>query len=106
IFHHKGKNLGFLLKELPEEKAGLLVVKLQPCGSASGRFVDQDGKPVAGSRVALHGAGDVTTDKDGRFRAEGLIPGMKYDLFHPIALCAIASPFGVRNLGKIEDGGR
>src|SRR5262249_15806976 len=55
IFHHKGKNLGFLLKELPDEKAGPLIVKLLPCGSVSGRFVDQDGKPVAGSRFNLHG---------------------------------------------------
>src|SRR5262249_48654157 len=48
IFHHKGKNLGFFLKELPAEKDDPFTVKLQPCGSASGRFVDSDGVPQAG----------------------------------------------------------
>src|SRR5262249_33125919 len=86
LFHHKDKNLGFFLKELPDEQAGPLVVKLQPCGSASGRWVDPDGQPVAGARVqvsALHGVGghqQVTTDKEGRFRVEGLVPGVEYDL--------------------------
>ena len=47
-FHHKGKNLGLFLKELPDEKAGPLIVRLQPCGSISGRLVDPDGQTLPG----------------------------------------------------------
>jgi hypothetical protein len=90
VFHHKEKNLGFYLKDLRDEEARPLAIKLQPCGSASGRIVDRDGQPVAGRRVLVQGRalrimGDagggsqwVTTDKDGRFRAEGLVPGQEY----------------------------
>jgi hypothetical protein len=85
LFLHKDRNLGFVLKELPKEKSGPLTVALQPCGSVSGRFVDQDGKPVVGSRVSVSPKSwscldrlEVTTDKDGRFRLKGLVPGMEY----------------------------
>jgi len=88
LFFHKEKNLGFYLKELPGEKDGPLTVKLQPCGAAFGRMVDRDGKPVAGMRLnfaAVVWAGtvgappqSVTTDKEGRFRVEGLVPGYGY----------------------------
>jgi RNA polymerase sigma factor (sigma-70 family) len=82
-FHHKGKNLGLLLKELPNEKSGPLTVRLQPCGSISGRLLDPDGGPLAGGQVnvmpdGMNGLWLVTADKEGRFRAEGLIPGWKY----------------------------
>jgi RNA polymerase sigma factor (sigma-70 family) len=86
VFYHKDKNLGFFLKELRPDTTGPLTVKLQPCGSVSGRVVDQDGQPVAGGRIQVLGMGlnslaeaqVVTTDKEGRFRAEGLVPGQEY----------------------------
>jgi uncharacterized protein (DUF1501 family) len=46
VSYHKDKNLGFFLKDLRGDTSGLLTVKLQPCGSASGRMVDRDGQPV------------------------------------------------------------
>jgi hypothetical protein len=62
-----------------------LKVQLQPCGSATGRLVDKDGQPLSGValnvyRFALIGPGgaEAKTDKDGRFRIEGLAPGQKY----------------------------
>jgi RNA polymerase sigma factor (sigma-70 family) len=90
VFYHREKNLGFYLKDLRGEISGSITVKLQPCGSASGRVVDEDGQPVA--RLEVHVIGralrimgeagggyqTVTTDKDGRFRAEGLVPGQEY----------------------------
>jgi protocatechuate 3,4-dioxygenase beta subunit len=89
-FHHKDKNLGAFLKGLPPEKDGPLIVKLRPCGSLSGRIVDQDGQPIAGFRGGfspskpgggyLDGPG-FTTDKEGRFRVEGLVPGLEYSFF-------------------------
>jgi hypothetical protein len=95
VFYHKEKNLGFYLKDLRGETADPLTVKLQPCGSASGRVLDRDGQPVAGLRAVLdrvdyhgrigHGRSDgeggcqvIITDKDGRFRVEGLVPGQEY----------------------------
>jgi Carboxypeptidase regulatory-like domain len=86
VFYHKDKNLGFFVKELRGDTSGPLTVKLQPCGSASGRVVDPDGQPVAGLRLhvpgrAVRSIGEdrwVTTDNEGRFRAEGLVAGQEY----------------------------
>ncbi len=98
VFHHKAKNLGRLL-EIRETEDGLLSVQLQPCGSASGRIVDQTGKPLSGLSICFCQAinnlsdspffpagGKVTTNRDGRFRAEGLVPGVKYHLTRPLVL--------------------
>jgi RNA polymerase sigma factor (sigma-70 family) len=90
VFYHKDKNLGFYVKELRGVPSAPLTIKLQPCGSTSGRIIDPDGQPVAGLRLTVQGcalpifgvAGGgsqlVTTDKEGRFRAEGLVPGQEY----------------------------
>jgi protocatechuate 3,4-dioxygenase beta subunit len=89
VFLHKEKNLGCFVKEWRRATDGPLTVTLQPCGSASGRVVDQDGQPVAGLRIDLMGMGAgeigatldrqvVTTDKEGRFRVERLVPGQRY----------------------------
>jgi hypothetical protein len=87
-FHHKGKNLGSFVKELPAEKDGPFIVKLQPCGSVSGRIVDSDGQPVAGFRgefsVGHWGQYQFTTDKEGRFRVEGLVAGLGYSVWQSI----------------------
>ncbi len=90
VFYHKEKNLGFYLKDLRGDSTVPLTVKLQPCGSASGRILDPDGAPVAGLHLVVQGRalpifGDagggsqlLTTDKEGRFRAVGLVPGQEY----------------------------
>jgi protocatechuate 3,4-dioxygenase beta subunit len=110
VFYLKEKNLGFLVKELRGEPSGPLTVKLQPCGSVSGRVVDQDGQPVAGFRLsvsgmALHWAGDyvwVTTDKGGRFRAAGLVPGQEYWVWDPGGLPRVFARVRVEP-GKLKD---
>jgi RNA polymerase sigma factor (sigma-70 family) len=90
VFFHKDKNLGFFLKDLHGNPSEPVTVRLQPCGSASGRIVDEDGKPLASLRLSVQGRalptlGEegggfqlVTADKDGRFRVDGLIPGQPY----------------------------
>ena len=96
VFYHKEKNLGFFLKELPADQREPLTIKLQPCGSATGRVVDADGKPVADRFLELYQTPAVDgrvaallpnrmveftkTDRDGRFRANGLVPGVRYHL--------------------------
>jgi RNA polymerase sigma factor (sigma-70 family) len=77
-FQHTAKNLGYWLKELPDEEAGPLLIKLQPCGSISGRLVDADGVPrVTNGRVYI-GWPPFTVDKDGRFHVQGIVPGLAY----------------------------
>jgi RNA polymerase sigma factor (sigma-70 family) len=108
IFHHKGKNLGFFLKELPAEKADPFTVQLQPCGSVSGRIVDQDGEPVAEARSSGGVAGrgwialEVTTDKNGRFHAKGLVPGLGYWILRPKVAATLLVQFKVEP-GKHKD---
>jgi hypothetical protein len=84
VFYHKEKNLGFFLKEPPGQQSDPLTVKLQPCGSVSGRLVDVDGQPLANKRLHILDDGSrfdlVTADKEGRFRIEGLVPGVRYTL--------------------------
>src|SRR5262249_12408338 len=90
VFYHKEKQLGYYLKDIGAKSANPLTIKLQRCGSASGRVVDEDGQPVA--RVELHVTGDtfgglgepsggahqILTDKDGRFHVAGLVGGQAY----------------------------
>ena len=79
-------------------------VKLEPLGTATGKLVDPDGKPLAGAKVfgshqvrasigrqfpgllALSQGGQssvdilTATDAEGRFRVSNLIPGFTYNL--------------------------
>jgi hypothetical protein len=88
-FLQRDKKLGFFLTEMPDEKVGPLTVTLQPCGSVSGRIVDRDGQPLAGFRLDVSSKSfwgvrvEATTDKDGRFRAGGLVPGAEYTVWLP-----------------------
>jgi hypothetical protein len=84
LFYHKEKNLGFY-KEITGEEPEPLKIRLQHCGSATGRIVDKDEQPVP--ELPLHsyrasyigpGGAEVKTDKDGRFHVTGLVPGQTY----------------------------
>ncbi len=73
-----------------------LTVRLEPWGTLAGRIIDEDGQPMAGVRIQLsfhHSTffrpvtwwasqmgEEVQTDKEGRFRAEGITPGMRFRL--------------------------
>jgi RNA polymerase sigma factor (sigma-70 family) len=115
VFQHRGKSLGYCLKELPDEKHGPLTIKLQPCGSISGRIVDADGMPAASGRVYVQGyawAGDPgapfpTLDKEGRFHVKGLVPGLEYsvnDNKRPMILLdgIVVEPGKNKDLGDIK----
>jgi hypothetical protein len=67
-----------------------LTVKLQPCGTIVGRVVDDERKPRTDVEIFSTirerpdpERGDLrqkpTVDSQGRFRIEGLVPGVKYD---------------------------
>ncbi|HEV3339562.1 MAG TPA: carboxypeptidase-like regulatory domain-containing protein [Pirellulales bacterium] len=86
-----------LIVELPEKKLaayrvvrgdedGPIEVRLQPCGSIVGRLVDEDGEPVANRMIGVGRPRYAppeftpTTDAQGRFRVDGLVPGLEYEV--------------------------
>jgi hypothetical protein len=111
-FVHPDKGLG-LFKQIPAEGDKPLTVQLQPCGSATGRILDNDGQPLANVVVRI-GHVQVKTGADGRFRADGLVVGMQYHaegvdrVRHPPFFTAIRiEPGEVKELGDVtlNDGG-
>jgi RNA polymerase sigma factor (sigma-70 family) len=96
-FVHVEKNLAGSVVVKSNDK-GPLVVKLVPAGALTGRLVILDGKPITdGEVIALYQfigqperrkvdstAGTLPSrirpDKDGKFRIEGLVPGLTYYL--------------------------
>jgi RNA polymerase sigma factor (sigma-70 family) len=91
-FLHRERRLsGSLI--LRGEFQGPIEVKLEPWGTVTGRLVDEAGQPRAGvelgwpsnqKRRVEEGPGSLPehakTDADGRFRLEGLAPGLRYEL--------------------------
>ncbi len=91
VFRHEEKNLtGFVIARGDEH--GPLTVRLQPAGTVTGRLLDDDGQPRRRVRISVgyakrpFGPGDYSPyldrplGDDGRFRIQGLIPGVAYDL--------------------------
>jgi RNA polymerase sigma factor (sigma-70 family) len=88
FLHQERKLIGHAVVRGDEK--GPLTVRLAPWGTLTGRLVDEQGKPLADVRVNLHalslpapGLGSLQefrTDKEGRFRVEGLLPGLKHKL--------------------------
>jgi hypothetical protein len=76
-FVHEGKKLAGFVTVHGDEK-GPLQVRLQPWGTLTGRVVTPEGEPLTGVRISCGYAGDDFPDKQGRFRIEGLTPGLKY----------------------------
>jgi protocatechuate 3,4-dioxygenase beta subunit len=99
---HPEKKLARMLTVRPDE-AGPLTMRLEPTGALVGRIVDAEGKPLVGLKVSgllsfkpedAEGLPaelrfnaqtwrnlinvNATTDKDGKFHVEGLVPGLKY----------------------------
>jgi RNA polymerase sigma factor (sigma-70 family) len=82
-FVHESKRLVGSIKVRGDAK-GPLTVKLEPWGVVSGRLVAAEGKPQVGALLqvaeGLLPNSQFQTDKDGRFRIEGLASGAKYTL--------------------------
>jgi RNA polymerase sigma factor (sigma-70 family) len=104
VFIHPEKKLA-RVHMLRGDEAGPLKVQLQPLGTLTGRIVDAGGKPLEGLKVSAQMStkqedskhlpaeilfdypawskltnGKATTDREGKFRIEGLVPGLKYFL--------------------------
>jgi hypothetical protein len=93
-FLHGERKLATLVTVRGDEKEPL-IVRLAPASAITGRLLDRDGKPIAGADIVPRDAAAVDkreaervsrsmtpprTDKDGRFRLEGLFPGMKINI--------------------------
>jgi RNA polymerase sigma factor (sigma-70 family) len=109
-------------------ETGPLTVRLQPWGTITGRIIDDEGKPRGGVGL-MNGRGGTDPGRpaeqgvlpggtrrgtrigsDGRFRIEGLVPGLKYganarvegllrgDLFQDVTV----SPGEVKDLGDLK----
>jgi RNA polymerase sigma factor (sigma-70 family) len=77
IIHEEKKLAGWL--EVRGDAKDPVRIRLQPWGSVTGRLVKPDGEPLTRATIsALLRSGQ--SDKDGKFRIDGLVPGMKFGL--------------------------
>jgi protocatechuate 3,4-dioxygenase beta subunit len=102
VFVHAEKKLA-KVQPIRGDEEGPLTVRLEPLATLAGRIVGADGRPRPGLKVAVLMSverkdyadlplellfdypswskltnGEATTDDAGRFRIEGLVPGLKY----------------------------
>jgi RNA polymerase sigma factor (sigma-70 family) len=90
FFRHRGQNLGAVVL-LKGDEPKPVTVRLQKCGTITGRLVDEDGQPRAGWIMGGVNPGQMDvkeggiggglfhqgTGKDGKFRIECVFPGLK-----------------------------
>ena len=92
VFLHPGRGIGKLV-EPKKGDAGPWEVKLEPVGTATGRLVTIDGKPVANAVLTVHylmpghdawtpsvAHDKARTDAEGKFRLSNLVGGLKYSV--------------------------
>jgi hypothetical protein len=92
IISQADRSLGATIDLKGDEPDPVRVV-LQPCGTVTGRLVDEDGKPRPDVKLGIQQRfmtrGDengtdrfdpVTTGPDGRFRIKNLVPGLTYNV--------------------------
>lgn len=90
LLWHEGRKLGKAVRIHPgDDKAGPVMVTLEPLATIVGRVVDADGNPVAGATVRgdmlPFGRNDprlsaTATGKDGRFQIPDVPAGVDYSL--------------------------
>ena len=94
LFRHEQEELA-AVAVVDLERGAAPDVRLEPWGIATGRLVDEDGRPRSGVRLYIDGRlngeeiGSITGDRygerpitgdDGRFRVEGLISGLDHEI--------------------------
>jgi hypothetical protein len=113
VFLNTRKSLGTVLRVRGDEK-GPLTVRLKPCGSATGQFLNADGEPLADLTFECdqydRGPTPTKTDRDGRFRVDNLVPGESYTVHRRVSRPALYfhtcfGPFTVKP-GEVKDLGQ
>jgi hypothetical protein len=89
---HEGKKLAGRL-EVRGDAKGPVRVRLEPWGVVTGRLVKPDGEPMTNVNIYAGSRGGQP-DKEGRFRIDGLVPGMKF------GLSVIKAPYQLEISGK------
>ena len=111
------------------DEAGPITVRLSPWGTVIGRIVDDEGKPRKGMFIDSRGRGGsinphpetdilpgsnwnqgIRVGDDGRFRVEGLVPGLRYhataragfEAFGDLFVGLTTSPGEVKDLGDLK----
>ncbi len=98
VFYHAEHRLAGTLVVRGDEKDPL-TVRLAPTGAVTGRLRKADGEPIQGAEIEIAAGGPrpfssltclylhlrhtrlpARTDKEGRFRLEGVVPGEKFSL--------------------------
>lgn len=124
VVTHEGRKLIGSVALKGDEKSPL-TIQMQPWGTIVGRIVDDEGKPQANvSLTSTHGSeqkspedsdilpggdwnGGLVLGNDGRFRVEGLVPGLKYDISANAAMRVFGEVFKglVVGSGEVKDTG-
>jgi RNA polymerase sigma factor (sigma-70 family) len=126
IVHRERKLIGSVY--LKGDETQPLTVRLVPYGTITGRVLGHDRRPLEGLGILSAGGSHpkrleeqavlaggasgsgIPVDRDGRFRVEGLIPGLKYsadagagmNLLGPLFRDLILAPGETRDLGDIK----
>jgi protocatechuate 3,4-dioxygenase beta subunit len=90
LFQHPEKGLVGVAHP-PKENGGTVTVRLEPGAAVTGRLVDADGRPRGGVELEVSFrlpegrhwddyCQRITTDREGRFRIEALLPGYEFRL--------------------------
>ncbi len=108
---HEGRGVG-INTTIRGVAKGPVTIQLVRLGSATGRILDAEGEPKKNFLLRFHRAGfyrqddpSVRTDREGRFRIDGLVPGQEYearvdDLTKlPVYPSIEVEPGGVKDLG-------
>jgi RNA polymerase sigma factor (sigma-70 family) len=90
VLRHEGKGLAGVLR-IGKDERGPVTARLVPAAAVTGRLIDRGGQPLrhAGIEVRFfleerpkwifnHHPLTVRTDADGKFRIDGLAPGLRY----------------------------
>jgi hypothetical protein len=122
--HHEGKRLAGSIA-IRDSEPGPLVARLRPWGTVSGRLIDRDGHPRPGVTLSyrdtisgirpdsIYLPKDATTDANGHFTFEGLVPGQEYIIKLPapspeaqpsrVGESHVLEPGEVKTLGDVRE---
>jgi hypothetical protein len=114
IVLHRGRQLGARLEVKPDAKEPL-VVRLNRTGTITGRLLGPDGQPWKSQHLSIYYRsgdslknylpGEVRSDNHGRFRVEGIIPGLTYQVYVAVGSWVeglVLKPGEVKDLGDVK----